>query len=353
MKYYNLGNTGVKLSAITLGAATFGSYWGSHWTLSKAKSAQMLEIAVDSGINAIDTANIYNCGESEKWLGEILANKGLRHKLLLSTKFGYCTDPNNPNSGGCSRVAMYQSVEKSLKRLQTDYVDILYLHLWDGCTAIEETLYAANDLINEGKVRYFALSNPTAWYFARAEIIGRQTNATKPVAVQLNYNLLSRHLEHDFSLLLELVQDTSLIAWGPLANGLLTGRYKVDLLAKTINGSGRMNNGSFTTGTLNHFQPHVPRVIEGLLNCAKEIGYSASQIALAWLLHNKLVSSVIIGVTSIEQLQENIAAASIVLEPEVTEYLNDLSYIPSTYPANYMEPDIQSLVHGPFDCTRN
>jgi aryl-alcohol dehydrogenase-like predicted oxidoreductase len=340
-----LGCTGVSVSRLTLGTANFGSRWGPHWTLEKERAKRLVAKAYAHDIRAFDTANVYNQGESELWLGEILSALRLRDKVTVSTKFGYLTNPNDTQSGGSGRAPMRRAVEISLKRLRTEALDILYLHLWDRRTPIEETLSAAAELVTSGHIRSFALSNVPSWYLARAALLCRESGLPGLAAVQLNYNLLTRHLELDFGDLLK-ISGVDMIAWGPLANGLLSGRYDLDVKAKTLTGEGRLTGAAFTTGTVDPFMPVVAGTVSELGKIAQEIGLRPAQIALSWLLNQDLPTSVIIGVSNEQQLAEHLHAAECRLDDGLLERINAVSKPTIPYPQRFLEPDIQVLVHG-------
>lgn len=350
MDYRRVGRSGLKVSALTLGVANFGSRWGTHWTLEKAEAGRLLDMALEAGINAFDTANIYNNSESEDWLGELLVARGERSRVILSTKAGFRSNSKDPNSGGAGRINLMKAVDASLKRLRTDYIDLFYLHLWDCQTPLEETLDTLDLLVAAGKLLYFGFSNVPSWYVARAEMRNHLLGKSPPIAVQLNYNILSRHIEVDY---LDHVADLAgvgVIAWGALANGLVSGRYTVNLDDQTIVGHGRINDAAFTTGTEDPYQAHVPATLNALQHLARETGHSMSQLALAWLLRKNL-SSVVLGVSSEVQLCENLGAARIRLDDTALALL-DAAGLPTTnYPHTFLQDDIQTLVHGPLGAT--
>ncbi|MFI1839317.1 aldo/keto reductase [Streptomyces olivaceoviridis] len=343
--YRLLGRTGLKVSNIALGVATFGSQWGPRWTMPAAEADTLLGVALDHGINFFDTANVYNRGESETWLGQALRRRSARDQVVIATKCGYRTDPRDVNSGGCSRRNVVASVERSLRRLGTDHIDLLYLHLWDGVTPVEESLAAAADLVSAGKIRYVGLSNVPGWYAGQAEAVARWRGWPVPAAVQLNYNALERTIEHEFFPFAE-ATGVGLVAWGPLANGLLTGRYRVDLEERRITGDGRMTQ-TFTTGDVDPFRPVVPRVIACLTDLAARTGRTPGQLALAWILSKPEITSVAVGVSSGDQLLQNLAALEISLPPEDLARIDEASAQPTPYPYTFLADGIQALVHGP------
>ncbi|CQR66122.1 aldo/keto reductase [Streptomyces leeuwenhoekii] len=342
--YRLLGRTGLKVSNIALGVATLGSQWGPRWTMPASDADALLGVAIDHGINFFDTANVYNRGESEAWLGRALNSRAARDRVVIATKCGYRTDPRDVNSGGCSRKNMFASVERSLRRLGTDYIDLLYLHLWDGVTPVEESLAAAADLVASGKVRYFGLSNVPGWYAGQAEAMSRCRGWPVPAAVQLNYNVLERSIEHEFFPFAEMT-GVGLVAWGPLANGLLTGRYRIEVQERRIVGDGRVTE-TFTTGDVDPFRPIVPQAIQCLSELAAETGRSPGQLALTWILSKSHITSVAVGVSSREQLLENLAALETSLAPEAIARIDRASHQTTPYPYTFLAEDIQELVHG-------
>ena len=344
MDYHLLGRTGLKISALSLGVATLGSRWGDRWTMSRAAAENLVGTALEHGINHFDTANVYNMGESEQWLGSILNRLSARDRCVVSTKFGYRTHPDDPNSGGAGRKNMFGSVERSLRRLETDYVDVLYLHLWDRVTPVEETLDAASDLVRAGKVRYFGLSNVPGWYLGAADAMGSHPRLARPVAVQLNYNLLTRAAEPEF-LSFQRNSGIGLVAWGPLADGLLSGRYTVDPVGRRIIGSGRLTD-TFTTGDVDPFSPAVSRVLRCLATLSDRLGHPPASIALAWLLRKPEVTSVLMGVSTVEQLKANLSALDVPLDADAIADIDRASLDPPVNPYTFLTDELQELVHG-------
>ncbi|MGW1564078.1 aldo/keto reductase [Streptomyces sp. NPDC002144] len=343
MRYRCLGTTGLKVSRLCLGTATMGSRWGARWTMPEGDADSLIGSALDLGINFFDTANVYNGGESETWLGRALRRRSVRDTVVVASKFGYRTDPRNANSGGCSRSAMFTAVEQSLQRLGTDYIDLYYLHLWDGVTPPEETLAAAGDLISAGRIRYFGLSNVPGWYLGQVQVMSQWRGLPAPAAVQMNYNLLERSVEHEMTPLLR--NGPSLVSWGPLANGLLAGHYRVDPKRREIHGRGRLTD-AFTTGDIDPFQQVVTQVLDCLGGISRELGCSAAQVALAWLLHKPAVTSVALGVSSPKQLLENAAALDMELPAEMVARLDAASARPVPYPYTFLEAAYQESVHA-------
>jgi aryl-alcohol dehydrogenase-like predicted oxidoreductase len=312
--------------------------------MSVAEATRLVGTAIDRGINYFDTANVYNMGESEEWLGSILDRLSARDHVVISTKFGYRTNPRDPNSGGSGRASMFGSVERSLRRLGTDHVDLLYLHLWDRVTPVEETIEAATDLVRAGKVRYFGLSNVPGWYLGAADTMSRCRQLARPIAVQLNYNLLTRAAEPEFLSFLR-YSGMGLVAWGPLANGLLSDRYTVDPGTRRIDGTGRLTE-TFTTGDVDPFSPVVPRVLDCLACLSTRLGHPVASLALAWLLHKPEVTSVLMGVSTSEQLEHNLAALDVGLDDGAIAELDKASLDRPVHPYTFLTDEVQQLVHG-------
>lgn len=344
MRYRQLGRTGLKVSALSLGAATLGTRWGRRWTMSADEADTVVGLALDAGINFFDTANVYNGGESELWLGRALREHSARDRVVVSTKFGYRTDPRDVNSGGSGRRTMTAAVDRSLKRLDTDWIDLYYLHLWDGMTSVEETLAAAATLIAQGKIRHLGLSNVPGWYVGMAEGLRRSRDLPPVAAVQVNYNLLVRSVEHEF---VSLAENTGLglVCWGPLANGLLTGRYRVAPGERRIEGAGRLTE-TFGTGNVDPFADMVGDVLDCLGKIAADTGHPQATIALYWLLRRARVSSVVLGVSGSEQLRENLRTLEVELPDDALAELDRVSEPAAPHPYNFMSPELQKLVHG-------
>ncbi|MCX6406137.1 MAG: aldo/keto reductase [Propionibacteriales bacterium] len=343
MEHRSLGRNGPSVSVLGLGVASFGDAWGSGWTTDLRDARDLLRAAVDLGITWVDTASVYNRGRSEEWLGALMARDGLRDDLLVATKFGYRTAPDDPHAGGSGVEAMRRSVTRSLRRLRTDHVDVLYLHLWDGVTPPEETWEAASDLVDEGLVGSFALSNVPAWYAALVHGRATALGGHAPVCLQMHHNLLVREWEDEFVDLLRHT-GTGLVCWGPLANGLLTDRYVVD--EDGIRGEGRMTTGTFTTGSVDPFSERTATVRTELGRVAREVGRPVAEVALAWLLGRRYVSSVMLGVTSVEQLQQASAAVDLRLDAALRARLDAASAVPVHYPHTFVQDDTLRLVHG-------
>ncbi len=308
MEYRKLGNTGLKVSQVSLGGNNFG------WYADENVSISVINHALDVGINFIDTADIYDHGNSEIFIGKAL--KGKRDRVIIATKFsGPMGD--NPNDRGGSRYHVIRAAEASLKRLQTDYIDVYQMHFPDTQTSIEETLRALDDLIRAGKVRYIGCSNFTAWQLTEALWTSRTHNLHSFATNQVRYNLLERSIESELVPCC-LVQNVGIIPWFPLAGGFLTGKYRK---GEERPADGRLSGPSpagppgnraydiFFTDT--NFEKLT--IWESF---AKNHGHTMGELAIAWLLSKPYVSTVIAGARKVEQIDSNIAAVEWKLSPE-------------------------------------
>jgi aryl-alcohol dehydrogenase-like predicted oxidoreductase len=300
MRMRQLGNSGLTVSIIGLGANNFG------WRLDVEKSRPVIEEAIESGINFIDTSDSYDTGNSETILGEVL--KGRREDVVIATKFGSnMGGSNGPDWGArASRRYVHRAVEASLRRLQTDWIDLYQLHRLDGVTPHEETLDALDDLVRQGKIRYAGSSNFSAWHATEADWISKTRGITRYVSAQNHYSLLERTIELDL-IPTCIAHGISVIPYFPLANGLLTGKWKRGDAAP---------EGSRLSGR-NAPSDQAFDVIEGLTSLAEQAGISLTELALAGLAAQPAVGSVIAGATSAEQVRSNAAAGDIGLSPDV------------------------------------
>ncbi|MGD0006831.1 MAG: aldo/keto reductase [Anaerolineaceae bacterium] len=294
MDYRRLGNSGLKISEVGLGTNTFGM------NADESTSIQIINQALDLGINFIDTAAMYARGRSEEIIGKAI--KGKRDQVIIATKFGHRASLTPRDLGG-SRSYIVRAVEQNLNRLETDYIDLYYLHYVDTETPIEETLRALNDLIHSGKVRYIACSNFAAWQLCEALLSAKIHNLESFIAIQMRYNMLDRSVECEIAPCCE-KYGVGLIPWGPLAGGFLTGKYH----RREKPTAGRLASGIQIYGNV-LAEPNFDK-IDQLGAFAKERGHSVSELAIAWLLSHKWLGSVIAGATSPQQLSANAAASS-------------------------------------------
>jgi aryl-alcohol dehydrogenase-like predicted oxidoreductase len=331
MKYRLLGRTGLYVSEMSLGGMTFGNdgFWKVMGGLEQGTVSALVKYAFDAGINFIDTANVYSFGQSELCIGQAIRDLGLpRDELVIATK---ATGIMNelPNGRGQSRYHLMNELDASLKRLQLDYIDLYQLHGFDPLVPLEEALSTLNDLVRSGKVRYIGLCNMAAWQVMKALSISDSKNWTRFASVQAYYTLAGRDLERE---LIPLIQDQQLglMVWSPLAGGLLTGKFSPD--GKGPEGSRRT---SFDFPVVD--KQRAFSCVEAMRPIAKSHGVSIAQIALAWLLAQPAVSSVIIGAKNIEQLSDNVKASQLALDEEELAVLNMTSKLPAEYPGWMLE----------------
>ncbi len=331
MKYKILGDTGLKVSELCLGTMTFGGkgYWTAIGELTQEPVDELVKRSVDAGINFIDTANVYSEGLSEEMTGKAIRNLGLkRDDLVIATKVrGKMGE--GPNRSGLTRKHIMQQVEESLRRLNTDYIDLYQIHGYDPLTPIEDTLWTLDDLVKSGKVRYIGCSNLAAWQLMKALSFSKYTRVARFDSLQAYYTIAGRDLERELIPLLN-DQKVGLMVWSPLAGGLLSGKY------------GRNMEGPEDSRRINFDFPPVNKekafdIIDVMQPIAHEKGISVAQLALAWLLHQPAVTSVIIGAKKTEQLEDNLKSIDVKLTAEELQKLNEVSKLPSEYPGWMLE----------------
>jgi len=326
MRYNLLGNTGVLVSEICLGTMTFGGdgYWKAIGELPQETVTDIVKTSIDNGINFIDTANVYSYGLSEKMLGQALKNLGLpRNELVIATKVRGRMGEGK-NQAGLGRLQIMQQLDDSLKRLQLDYVDLYQIHGFDPLTPLDETMRGLEDVVRSGKVRYIGCSNLAAWQVMKANGIAEKNGWTKFISTQNYYSIAGRDLENE---IVPMVQDQqmAILPWSPLAGGFLSGKYTRN--NKPEDGSRRL---SFDFPPID--QERAYDIIDVMQSIAESHRVSVARIALAWVLAQPGVTSVIIGAKSIDQLTDNIKAAELRLTTEQLNQLNEVSALPKPYP---------------------
>jgi aryl-alcohol dehydrogenase-like predicted oxidoreductase len=330
MKYNLLGNTGLKVSELCLGTMTFGGrgMWTAIGALPQEQVNELVKISVDSGINFIDTANVYSEGLSEKMTGQAIRNLGLkRDDLVIATKVrGQMGE--GVNDSGLTRKHILQQADESLQRLNMDYIDLYQIHGFDPLTPMEETLEALDSLVKSGKVRYIGCSNLAAWQIMKAQGISAQNHLSKFVSLQAYYTLAGRELEREIVPLL-LDQNIGLMVWSPLAGGFLSGKYGRNKETK----EGRRVEYDF---------PPVDKekafdIVEVMEKIAADKNVSVAQIALAWLLHQRAVSAVIIGAKKPAQLEDNLNSVEVELTQDELAKLDEVSKLTPEYPGWMLE----------------
>lgn len=323
MKYRLLADTGVFVSELCLGAMTFGGagqMWETIGGMKQAEVDSMIGRALDGGINFIDTADVYSTGESEIMTGKAL--KGRRLDVVLATKVRGRMGPG-ANDVGLSRLHIMQGVESSLKRLGTDYIDLYQIHRSDHLTKMDDTLRALDDLVRQGKVRYIGCSNLPAWEMMKALGVSQAQNLERFKCTQSFYSLAGRELERETIPLIK-DQGLGLLVWSPLAGGFLSGKF-------TRDGEGSGRRASFDFPPIDKNTAYD--IVDALKIIAADKGVSVAQVALAWVLANDAVTSVIIGARKLEQLEDNLQAVNVTLSADELATLNSVSQLPLHYPA--------------------
>jgi aryl-alcohol dehydrogenase-like predicted oxidoreductase len=325
MDYRQLGHSGLRVSALTLGTMTFGGRdkFASVGTTDVEGATRQVDMCLDAGVNLIDTADVYSDGLSEEIVGRTL--KGRRERVLLATK-ARMPMGDGPNDAGLSRHHIIRACEASLRRLDTDYIDLYQVHEWDGATPLEETLDALDHLVDSGKVRYIGCSNYAGWHVMKALGISERRGLQRFVSQQIYYSLQARDAEYEL-VPVSLDQGVGILVWSPLAGGLLSGKYR------------RGEQGPEGSRQLTDWNEPPVRdedalydIVDALVEIADEHDVSAAQVALAWTLGRPGVASVVIGARTDEQLADNLGAADLVLDAQERSRLDELSAPPLLYP---------------------
>lgn len=340
--YTTLGQSGLRVSPLCLGVMSFGTDWG--WGSDEEASAAILDRYLESSGNFLDTADMYTNGHSEEILGKLIADRKIRDRVVLATKFTFNADPANPNGGGNGRKNVYRALEGSLRRLRTDYIDLYWLHAWDTVTPVEEVLSTLNDLVRAGKVRHIGLSDVPAWYVARFQTLAEKEGKERIAALQLEYSLVERQIEREH---IPAAQELGIAVcpWSPLAGGFLTGRYsrskdgfKGEGRFQTVKDSGNPVFEKFTDVNW--------RILGSLQEVAKAVGRPPAQVALNWVATQPGVTSTLIGATKIEQVEQNLAALDFAIPQDLRTRLDEASRLPRAHPYMFFEPPMVSMNFG-------
>ncbi|HEV7649734.1 MAG TPA: aldo/keto reductase [Actinophytocola sp.] len=302
--YHLLGNTGLRVSPLALGTMTFGQ---DEWGTDEDASRRIFARYLDSGGNFVDTANVYAQGRSEELVGKFIAESRTRDRVVLATKFAQTTEAGNPNSFGNGRKTIIAALDASLRRLGTDHVDVYWMHIWDTLTPVEETMSTLDGLVRAGKVRAIGLSNVPAWYVAKAQMLARARGWEPVAALQLEYSLVERAIEAEH-VPAALDLGIGVVPWSPLSHGFLSGKYRRS--SDDYAGSGRLDAEFFRSmrDFMGSHGEHDWKVLDTLLTVATELDRPAAQVALAWVLRRPGVTSTLIGASTVEQLDDNLAA---------------------------------------------
>lgn len=339
--YRLLGRSGLRVSPLALGAATFGTEWG--WGAEQDEARKLFDTYVERGGNFIDTANTYTNGSSERLLGEFARDN--RESLVLATKYTGQRRPGDPNSGGPHRKSLFASVEASLRQLNTDYIDLLYLHVWDFTTPVEEILRGMDDLVRQGKVLYVAISNAPAWQVSRMQAIADLRGWSPLVALQIEYNLIERGGERD---LIPMAREMGLgvVPYSPLAGGVLTGKYSRDDLSATNVAAEDGTRKDFTIATGGLTERNLD-IADAVKEVAAELGRTTAQVGLAWTLRNPDVTASLVGARTVAQLEDNLGALEVGFTTSQLARLEAASTIRLGYPHDMLASDrMRSVTQG-------
>lgn len=339
--YRLLGRSGLRVSPLCLGTMTFGVEAGA-WGSTDEEAAQLIDLYIDRGGNFIDTANFYGqMGRSETLLGQ--AVKGRRHRLVISTKYSLTTSPGDPNASGNHRKNMVRSVEDSLERMQTDYIDLYYLHMWDFRTPVEEILRAFDDLVRAGKILYIGLSDLPAWQASRMQAIAELRGWTPFCALQISYSLTERTVEREM-IPMAAEMGMGVCPWSPLGGGVLSGKYsKADLVPPNMSDLGSRKAINAITGRLSERSLAVAEVVGEV---ARQIGKTPAQVAIAWTLVNPAVTAPVLGVRTVSQLEDNLGALEVELGADQLARLNAVSDVPLVFPMDVLKSPAEGLMFG-------
>ena len=334
MRYHLLGRSGLKVSELALGTMTFGEDWG--WGSPKEEARKIYDAFRAAGGNWIDTANVYTNGASETFLGEFM--QGHRESVVLATKYTNAFPGTDPNAAGNHRKSMFQAVEASLKRLQTDYIDLYWVHIWDQMTPVEEVMRGLDDLVRQGKILYVGISDAPAWWIAQGNTLAYLRGWSPFVSLQIEYSLVERTPERE---LLPMAKALGLgvTAWSPLAGGVLSGKYQ--------KGSG---DGRYANENMRQFLPdrvRTGRILEASRKVAEQCGRSLAQVALAWLRRRPQSVIPIVGARKLAQFEDNLASLDLRLEDAQLQLLNEASRIELGFPYDFYRHDmVRSIVYG-------
>ena len=341
-EYSTLGRSGLRVSPLCLGTMTFGTEWG--WGAEESVSRSLFDRYLEQGGNFIDTADGYTAGKSEEMVGKFIADRALRDRVVLATKFTFNAEQGNPNAGGNGRKNIYRALHGSLRRLKTDYIDLYWLHAWDTVTPVEEVISTLNDLVREGKIRHYGFSDTPAWYVARAQTLAEKEGKERLIALQLEYSLVERNIEREH---IPAAQELGLgiCPWSPLASGFLTGKYKRQ--GNDGQGDGRLEKTRDSQNpTLVRFNQKNWEILEILLEVSNQIGRPAAQVALNWVATQPGITSTILGASKLNQLEDNLRSIEFSIPAQFRQKLDQASAPESVHPYVFFESFIQGMIHA-------
>lgn len=327
MNYKLLGKSGLRVTELCLGTMTFGTEWG--WGADYQASKSIFDAYANAGGNFVDTANRYTEGTSERMVGDFIASD--RDHFVLATKYTLQDRKGDPNFAGNHRKNMMRSVEESLKRLKTDFVDLLWVHAWDGTTPLEEMMRGLDDLVTQGKVHYVGISDTPAWVVAQANTLADWRGWSRFVGLQVEYSLIQRSAERDL-LPMAKALDLAVTPWAPLAGGALSGKYLKGEKGRVPENSSRINERS-------------TKIAKTVVSIAEDSGTTPTQVALNWLLQKKQVVIPIVGARTASQMEDSLGCLSFKLSDEQITLLNDVSQIELGFPHDFLSSEgVQNLM---------
>lgn len=334
LSYKLLGPSGLRVSDICLGTMSFGQDW--PFGADEATSHEILSVYRDAGGNFIDTANKYHNGQTEEYIGRWLAPH--RDKMVVATKYGLSMDHTNPNASGSQRKTLMTAVEGSLRRLNTDYIDLLWVHAYDDDTPFEETLRALDDVIRQGKVNYIGISDSPAWIVSASNVMAELRGWSQFIGIQAEYSLLERSAERD---LIPMAKHFNLgiTAWAPLAGGVLTGKY-----SRGGDNDSLRKNGNAAKGRSSQASLEIAKAVDDV---ADQYAVSSSQIALAWVLAQGYAFFPIVGARKVSQIEDTMVASQLTLTEETVQQLNELTAIDLGFPHSFLASEhMQEMIKG-------
>ncbi|WP_375452391.1 aldo/keto reductase [uncultured Devosia sp.] len=344
--FRTLGRSGLVVSPLCLGVMTFGQ---GAWGTDAAGSRAIFDAYRGAGGNFVDTADIYSGGASEELVGGFIKDSGARDEIVLATKFAFNGSASplaahqagrgNPNAGGAGAKNIHRAIEASLKRLGTDYIDLYWMHIWDGVTPVEEIVQTLGDLVRAGKIRYFGFSDMPAWVAMKAATIASERRVPGPIAMQLEYSLVARDVEAEH---LPVAREAGMgvMPWSPLAGGFLSGKYR----REDTSGTGRLS-GANPFGD-SKFTDRNWAIVEVLRTVAGEVERPVAEVALAWAIARPGISSTLIGASKLSQIESNIAATDLKLSADQSDRLNAASVPVAGFSASLASPAIRQMVFG-------
>lgn len=329
MRYKLLGRSGLRVSEVALGTMTFGEDWG--WGADRSESRKIFEAFTGAGGTLIDTANRYTEGTSEKFVGEFIKKE--RERFVVGTKYTLFTRRDDPNASGNHRKNMMQSLEASLKRLDTEYIDLYWVHAWDFMTPVDEVMRGLDDMISQGKVNYIGISDTPAWIVSRANTMAELRGWSRFVGLQLRYSLLDRTVERDL-LPMARSMDLAVTPWSVLGAGVLSGKYNDG------GGTGRAKESAAQ-------DPRNLKIAAEALKVAEEIGCTSSQVALSWARQQPGVIIPLLGARTVEQMRDNLGTLDVILSDNHMARLDKISAKNLGFPSNFLHSEgVRDLVYG-------